>query len=122
MPIEMREVHDKLLRSLVEKKTTAQAKRDALNERLIPAYDAYRGQMEAARAQQDEKVFLEQSVQAINTYKDLIDGPDFTLPKRPTRFSPQGKLHSTVMEEFWALVLRALLERSSHQLPERTTV
>ncbi len=122
MPIQIKEVHGDLIRSIAQRRGTKPAKKKALRQRIIPAYEAYREQLDSAFEEESEDAFLAGAVAAINAYKDIIDCREFTVKGEPPRFLAQQKVHSTVMEEFWAMMMGSLLKRSSHELPEHTTV
>lgn len=100
-----------------------QEKRDALTQSILPAYDTFARKFHGlCNDSVSEDTFLKGAVAAINTYKDIIDGRDYTLKGQPAHFSAQQKVHSTVMEEFWARMLGEFLRRSSHKFAEQTTV
>lgn len=120
--IEVKEVHGDLIRSKVSKNDLRPAQLEALQQKIIPTYETYLMQLASAFDQKSENMFLKQSVAAINSYKDFIDSRPFTVAGEPARFSPQRKIHSTVMEEFWAMMLAVILCRSSQRRPEHTAV
>ncbi|MCC4783751.1 Bpu10I family restriction endonuclease [Vibrio lentus] len=74
--------------------------------RAQTAYRIYREALRDANAIENDREYIQVATVALNAYKDVVDLLEF---KRA--FNAQTKFHSTVHEEFWAILAQHLLSQ-----------
>lgn len=101
----MRPHYDKIL-ALLNNRAFA-AKRDLLEE-IRERYAAWRSASDNVTSR--DKGAIKKLTELLNTYKDFLDQERYKA--RTSGFSPQTFLHSSVLEEFCALLLTPLQSRT----------
>lgn len=74
--------------------------------RAQTAYGTYREALRDANAIKNDREYIQAATAALNTYKDVVDLLEFKK-----QFNAQTKFHSTIHEEFWAILALHLLSK-----------